>query len=100
MEHEAEVNCLTQTFSYFITLPMPVQKALLDMAYSMGLPALFGFRKMWAALARKDYLIASLEILDSKYHRDSVHRAKGDIESTESFKNAEKVRRVAHAEET
>ena len=68
------------------------------MAYNMGLPALFGFKKMWAALAIQDYLITSLEILDSKYNRDFVYLANGDIESTRSFKNAEAVRRLTHVE--
>lgn len=90
-------NALKQSYRYFLDLPDGVQEVLLDMAYNMGLTKLFGFRKMWAALSMQDFLAASIEILDSKYHRDFVMWASGNIEITRSFKNAEKVRRMQHA---
>jgi lysozyme len=91
-------NGLIQTYAIFTELPEVVQEVLLDMGYNMGLSKLLGFKRMWLALYERDYLAASLEILDSKYHRDFVKWADGDIESTRSFKNAEKVRRAGHAE--
>jgi lysozyme len=83
---------LNNSFSYFKELPDPVKEVLLDMAYNMGFPKLLGFKKMWAALAKNDFLTASNEILDSKYHKDFVAWAGGNIEITRSFKNAERVR--------
>ena len=92
-------NGLMQTYAIFTELPEVIQEVLLDMGYNMGLSKLLGFKKMWIALYEQDFLTASLEILDSKYHRDFVRWAKGDIEVTRSFKNAEKVRRAGHAKE-
>lgn len=91
-------NGLMQTYAIFTQLPEVIQEVLLDMGYNMGLSKLLGFKRMWLALYEQDYLSASLEILDSKYHRDFVIWANGDIECTRSFKNAEKVRRAGHAE--
>jgi lysozyme len=90
-------NGLMQTYAIFTELPEDIQEVLLDMGYNMGLAKLLGFKKMWLALYEQNYLQASLEILDSKYHRDFVKWANGDIESTRSFKNAEKVRRAKNA---
>lgn len=91
-------NGLIQTYTIFTELPEVIQEVLLDMGYNMGLSKLLGFKRMWLALYERDYLAASLEILDSKYHRDFVNWANGNIESTRSYKNAEKVRRAEHAE--
>ena len=37
------------------------RRAVLNMAYNMGVPNLLGFRKMWAALAEGDYARAAAE---------------------------------------
>ena len=44
-----------------------VQRALVNMAFNMGLPRLLKFKKMWAALAVKDYPEAAKEALDSRW---------------------------------
>jgi len=41
--------------------------ALIDMAFNLGITGLMTFKKMLAALERKDYDAASSEILDSRY---------------------------------
>ncbi len=51
------------------------RRALLDMAYNMGVPSLLGFQKMWAALAKGDYERAAGEALDSVYARELPARA-------------------------
>ncbi len=51
------------------------QRAVLNMAYNMGVPSLLGFRKMWAALAEGDYEGAAAEALDSDYARELPARA-------------------------
>lgn len=44
-----------------------VQRALVNMAFNMGLPRLLKFKKMWAALAVNDYPEAAKEALDSRW---------------------------------
>lgn len=87
---------MMNTFSYYRHLPSLVQRVLLDMAYNMGFAKLLNFKKMWAALSEHDYAEAANEILDSKYHRDFVKWAGGNIEITRSFKNSETVRNCRH----
>lgn len=49
---------------------------VLDMLFNLGLPRLRGFKRMWAAISRKDYDEAAVEMLDSKWHRQVGQRAK------------------------
>ncbi len=51
------------------------KRAVLNMAYNMGVPSLLGFQKMWAALAAGDYAEAAGEALDSVYARELPARA-------------------------
>ena len=51
------------------------KRAVLNMAYNMGVPSLLGFQKMWAALAEGDYAQAAGEALDSVYARELPARA-------------------------
>lgn len=45
----------------------PLRKAvILSMAHQLGFGGVLGFKRMWEALAVKDYKRASIEILDSK----------------------------------
>ena len=59
----------------YANLKADARRALLDMAYNMGVPNLLGFRKMWAALAEGDYAQAAEEALDSVYARELPARA-------------------------
>lgn len=59
----------------YVNLKADARRALLDMAYNMGVPGLLGFRKMWAALAEGDYERAASEALDSVYARELPARA-------------------------
>lgn len=51
------------------------QDVLINMAYNMGLVGLLKFKKMIAALEKKDYQKASIEMLNSKWASDVGHRA-------------------------
>ncbi len=51
------------------------KRAVLNMAYNMGVPSLLGFKKMWAALGKGDYEGAAAEALDSDYARELPARA-------------------------
>ena len=56
-------------------LPSPVQSALAQMAYNLGVPRLTKFKKMWSALERKDYSTAAIEALDSRWAEQVGTRA-------------------------
>ena len=60
-------------------LPEVVDDALYEMAYTMGVPSLLGFTRMWAALADEDWKTASIEALDSKWARDVGKRRSSRI---------------------
>lgn len=65
------------TFQWFETLDRIRQRALIDMRFQLGPTRFRGFKKMIAALARKDYAAAAQEALDSQYGRqDAPARAK------------------------
>ena len=51
------------------------RRAVLNMAYNMGVPRLLGFKRMWAALGKGDYERAAAEALDSDYARELPTRA-------------------------
>lgn len=46
-----------------------------SMAYQMGIKGLFNFKKMWKALEEGDYHEASIEMLDSKWAKQTPERA-------------------------
>ena len=48
---------------------------LISMAYQMGTNGLYGFKRMWVALANKDYLTAAEEMLDSAWAKQTPERA-------------------------
>ncbi len=54
----------------------PRQAALIDMVYCMGLRRTLGFKKMSAALVRKDFEEAATQILDSRFAKQTGDRAK------------------------
>ena len=43
------------------------QLVLIDMAFNMGVPRLCKFKKMWAAIHNEDFMVASKEMLDSRW---------------------------------
>ena len=55
--------------------PESVQRAMLNMAFQMGIEGVMGFRKMLAALEAEDYETAASEALDSKWARQTPARA-------------------------
>ena len=49
--------------------------ALREMAYQMGVPRVMGFKRMLAALERKDWQRAADEALDSRWAEQTPARA-------------------------
>lgn len=59
-----------------ISAPPTVARVVTNMVFQMGLQGVRWFRLFWAALRVQDYLLASREMLDSKWAReDSPLRA-------------------------
>ena len=56
-------------------MPLPVQSALSQMAYNLGVPRLMKFKMMWRALERSDYVDAAQEALDSTWATQVGDRA-------------------------
>lgn len=55
--------------------PDSVQTVLIDMAYNIGVPSLMTFKGMLHAIHNRDYLTASVELLDSRYAEQVKTRA-------------------------
>lgn len=62
-------------FDWFHDLNEARQWALVDMLYNLGFSRFMGFKKMLAALERRDYESAAAEMLDSKWARQVGNRA-------------------------
>ena len=54
-------------FPVVATLDPARRDVLINMAFNMGIPALSGFKRMWAAIQSGDYRKASVEMLDSQW---------------------------------
>ena len=53
---------------------------IISMAYQMGTAGVLGFSRMWGHIARGDYFLAAIEMLDSKWARDqSPERAQRHV---------------------
>lgn len=62
VEHDAKVNNVRR---FIIT----------NMVFNMGYEGVKRFKKMWAALAKKDYTEAANQMLDSKWAKQVARRA-------------------------
>lgn len=51
------------------------QNVLINMCFNIGIKRLSGFRKMWAALEKRDYREAAKQMLDSKWARQVGKRS-------------------------
>ena len=66
-------------------LPLEIAEVLGNMAYQMGVTDLMEFKKMWAALVKRDYHLAATEMLDSAWARQTPRRAHEQAEIVRSF---------------
>jgi lysozyme len=58
-------------------LPLEVQEILVEMSYQLGVYGVLGFTDMWRALRKKDYIAASIAMLDSVWAKiQTPQRAK------------------------
>jgi lysozyme len=61
-------------WDWFDQLDWPRQGVIVCMLFQLGARGVSGFRKMLAAIARKDYQGAADEMLDSDWHKDTPER--------------------------
>ena len=52
------------------------EEILIEMVFQLGKTGVSKFRKMWDALAEKNYIGASYEMLDSRWSKQTPNRAK------------------------
>lgn len=67
---------LSQLISFWPELPSQVQRALINMAFQMGVRGVLAFRKTLAHLADGQYAAAADEALNSRWARQTPVRAK------------------------
>ena len=73
-------RAVKDAFPWWWKLDDARQFVLVDMAFNMGQAGLKGFKKMLAAIESGDFDKAAEEMLDSKYGRQVVHRARLNAE--------------------
>jgi lysozyme len=57
-------------------LPTTAQHTITEMCFQLGKSGVSKFRNMWKALQNRDFNTASLEMLDSKWNRQTPNRCK------------------------
>jgi len=68
-------NELIQKEPMLLNLPSEKQGILFEMAYQMGVNGVLKFKKMWQALENFDYVQAAVEMLDSRWAKQTPNRA-------------------------
>lgn len=63
---------LEDSIKFFHKLDDVRQNVLIEMAYNMGVPHLLEFKNTLKFMEKGDFINASKEMLDSKWHRDFV----------------------------
>ena len=60
------------------------EEIIIEMVFQLGRTGVKKFRNMWKALAEKNYIGASFEMLDSKWAKQTPNRAKSMAELMKS----------------
>lgn len=66
---------LTQKQPVYSNLDDKRKEVLLNMCFQLGYPKLSQFKKFFKALENKDYYLASLEMMDSSWAKQTPNRA-------------------------
>ena len=66
---------LYNTFDWFDELDLARGDAMVNICFNLGLPRMLKFKKALAAMEAKDYNLAAIELLDSKWANQVGHRA-------------------------
>lgn len=70
------LSSLSKRVPFFIFLPLDVRFVLIEMAYQMGAGGVLSFKNMWAALKKRDYEQAAIEMLNSRWAEQTPIRAR------------------------
>jgi len=73
---EKLVKRLGHRLPYLFEVPVEVHDVLVEMAYQMGVSGLLKFKKTLMYVESKDYKDASVEMLDSRWAKQTPNRAK------------------------
>jgi len=66
---------LNKQVNFWVHQPVVVKVILIQMAYQMGVGGLLSFKKFLNALSKRNYEIAIVEMLDSKWAKQTPKRA-------------------------
>ena len=69
------LNELVERLNYFEELPSEIQEVLLNLCFNMGITRLMKFRLMLGAIEARQYTLASVELLSSRYAAQVGRRA-------------------------
>ena len=65
---------LSGKYDWFLPAPQEVRDIVMNMNYQLGVSAFSKFKKTIKYIADKDYKMAAIEMLDSKWARDDTPR--------------------------
>lgn len=90
LDHEIEARwkALAHALPWLPDEPEPVQRAVQNMAYQLGVRGMLNFRRMIAALQAGNYAEAAREALDSTWARQTPNRARRVAALIRSAENA------------
>lgn len=69
------VELLKERKPLYVQLPKEVQNIIAEMTYQMGVAGVLKFSKTWQHLEQHDFEAASVEMLDSKWAKQTPKRA-------------------------
>ena len=81
-------NTLTdcrRLYGNFDDIPTEAQLILANMMFNLGLPRLSKFKRLAVAVLRQDWLSASIEMADSKWHKQLPNRSERLISRMEKL---------------
>lgn len=70
----AGADALVEEFCPDTKLPKVVEEVIVEMVFQLGQKGVSRFKKMWAALADKDFVTAAAEMKDSRWHEQTPVR--------------------------
>jgi len=71
-----KIESIIEKKPFILTLPQDKQFVLFEMAYQLGVGGILKFKRMWKALEDRNYKEASVEMLDSRWAKQTPSRAK------------------------
>ena len=70
-----KIQKITDKFEWYESMPPTIQDVVLEMCYQMGVSGFSKFKKTISYLKNKEWNKASIEMLDSRWSRQTPNRA-------------------------